>query len=371
MEEIDALTLSRSMGADNGPVVIDVREPYERILSYIPHSLHLPVPELERKIRESAPDISAEIVLYCNTGQRSLDACRRLQHMGYRHARLLTGGMTHWRALGLPLESDYNGDGHELSPRYARHLRIPEVGIDGQKKLLASRVLIVGAGGLGSPAAYYLTAAGIGTLGVVDFDNVDETNLHRQILFETHDIGKPKVYVAEETLRALNPDAHVVPIMERLTPYNAEDIVKDFDVVLDGADNFATRYLINDICLKLKKPNVHGSIHRFEGQVSVFGAENGPCYRCVYPEPPPSELVQSCAEAGVLGLLPGVIGTLQATEAVKLLLKIGDPLVGRMLHFDALGMVFTEFAVARRADCEWCDPSKEFPGLADYGRLCG
>jgi molybdopterin/thiamine biosynthesis adenylyltransferase len=245
------------------------------------------------------------------------------------------------------------------------------VGPGGQKRLLDARVLVVGAGGLGSPVALYLAAAGIGTLGLVDDDTVDLTNLHRQVLFNTSDIGQSKVQLAGARLEALNPDVEVVTYPERFTSGNADRIASEYELIIDGTDNFATRYLVNDICLKLGIPNVHGSIHRFEGQVSVFCKDGGPCYRCLFPEPPPPGTVPSCAEAGVLGVLPGVIGTLQATEAVKLLLGIGDPLVGRLLRFDALEMRFDEFQVSRSEACAWCAPGAPFPGLVDYDDFCG
>jgi adenylyltransferase/sulfurtransferase len=259
----------------------------------------------------------------------------------------------------------------EWSARYARQLRIPEVGPEGQKKLLAARVLIVGVGGLGSPAAYYLAAAGVGTLGLVDFDHVDESNLHRQILFGEPDVGTPKVYGARARLQALNPDTEIVPYLERFTRDNAERIAQGYDLILDGTDNFAARYLVNDVCLLLGIPNVHASIHRFEGQMSVYCRPGGPCYRCLYPEPPPAGMVPSCAEVGVLGILPGVMGSLQATEAIKLILGLGEPLAGRLLRFDALEFAFETFQVPRREDCAWCRPEGEFPGLADYDDLCG
>jgi adenylyltransferase/sulfurtransferase len=232
-------------------------------------------------------------------------------------------------------------------------------------------VLIVGAGGLGSPAALYLAAAGIGTVGLVDHDSVALNNLHRQILYRTSDVGTPKVHTARATLQALNRDVEVVPYMERLTADNAPRIVGEYDVVIDGSDNFATRYLVNDVCLMLERPVVHGAVFRFEGQVSVFGYPGGPCYRCLFPEPPPPAEVPSCEEAGVLGLLPGVVGTLQATEAVKLILGLGRPLAGRMVRYDALGATFETFDLPKRSDCRWCAPDREFPGLDDYDALCG
>ena len=255
--------------------------------------------------------------------------------------------------------------------RYARHLMLPEVGPEGQAKLKAGRVLLVGAGGLGSPAALYLAAAGVGTLGLVDFDVVDESNLHRQILFGTSDVGRPKLAAAAARLAEINPHARIVPFEERLTSENALRILADFDVVADGTDNFPTRYLVNDACVLLGKPNVYASIFRFEGQASVFGAKDGPCYRCLYAEPPPPGLVPSCAEGGVLGVLPGLLGVIQATETVKLLLGVGEPLVGRLLLVDALAMRFRELKVRRNPDCAVCGPRPTVTRLIDYETFCG
>ena len=255
--------------------------------------------------------------------------------------------------------------------RYARHLILPEVGPEGQAKLKAARVLLVGAGGLGSPAALYLAAAGVGTLGLVDFDRVDESNLHRQILFGTSDVGRPKLAAAAARLRDVNPNVRVVPFETRLTSENALAVLADFDVVADGTDNFPTRYLVNDACVLLGKPNVYASIFRFEGQASVFGARDGPCYRCLYAEPPPPGVVPSCAEGGVLGVLPGLLGTIQATETIKLVLGVGEPLVGRLLLVDALGMRFRELKVRRNPDCAVCGPRPTVTRLIDYEAFCG
>ncbi len=255
--------------------------------------------------------------------------------------------------------------------RYSRHLLLPEVGVAGQKKLQHAKVLLVGAGGLGAPAALYLTAAGVGEIGLVDFDRVDVTNLQRQVLYTTADIGRPKLDAARERLSALNPGVRIHRHEERLTSENALDVLRPYDVVVDGTDNFPTRYLINDAAVLLGKPNVYGSIYRFEGQVSVFDARRGPCYRCLYPEPPPPDLVPSCAEAGVLGVLPGVIGVLQATETVKLILGQGEPLLGRLLLFDALGLRFRELQLRKNPDCVLCGPKATQKGLIDYPAFCG
>jgi adenylyltransferase/sulfurtransferase len=255
--------------------------------------------------------------------------------------------------------------------RYARHLIMPEVGLEGQKKLKAARVLAVGAGGLGSPLAVYLAAAGVGTLGLVDFDVVDDSNLHRQILFGAADVGKPKLAAAARRLKDMNPNVQVIPFEERLTSANALAVARDFDVVVDGTDNFPTRYLVNDVCVMLGKPNVYASIFRFEGQASVFWAEKGPCYRCLYAEPPPPGLVPSCAEGGVLGILPGLLGVIQATETIKLILGSGDSLVGRLLLVDALAMKFRELKLKKNPDCVVCGPHPTVTKLIDYEAFCG
>jgi adenylyltransferase/sulfurtransferase len=255
--------------------------------------------------------------------------------------------------------------------RYARHVILPDVGIDGQRRLKAARILCVGAGGLGSPAAMYLAAAGVGTLGIVDFDDVDASNLHRQILHDTAGTGRPKVESARDRLKAINPNVSVEMHHVRLTSANALDIMSHYDVVLDGADNFPTRYLVNDACVLLGKPNAFGAIFRFEGQASVFAAKNGPCYRCIYPEPPPPGLVPSCAEAGVFGVLPGIIGTIQATETIKLILAVGETLVGRLLVYDAMRMVFRELKVPKDPDCAVCGARPTVRALVDYEAFCG
>ena len=369
--EIAADALSLEMEADSAVVLVDIREALERLAGHIEPSFHIPPDNLTDGVRNEFPDDRTSLVLYCARGIRSREAARTLHHEGYSRVRFLAGGIEAWYAAGHPMQSDAATRGREWAPRYARQLRIPEVGPEGQKKLLDASVLILGAGGLGAPAAYYLTAAGVGTLGLVDSDRVDESNLHRQILYRTSDVGTPKVFTAQATLQALNPDVRIVPFHERFTRENAERIARDFDIILDGTDNFAARYLVNDICIKLNKPNVHGSIHRFEGQVAVFCHGDGPCYRCLYPEPPPAGWAPTCAEAGVLGLLPGVIGSLQASEAAKLILGIGEILSGRLLRFDALSATFDSFTVARRPECDWCDPDTPFPGLVDYQELCG
>jgi len=273
--------------------------------------------------------------------------------------------------MGAVLSTALPGLSDEEIRRYARHLILPEVGLEGQKKLKAARVLAVGAGGLGSPLALYLAAAGVGTIGLVDFDVVDESNLHRQILFGTADVGRPKLAAAAERLRGVNPNVRILPFEERLTSANALGIVGDFDVVADGTDNFPTRYLVNDACVLAGKPNAYASVFRFEGQASVFWAEKGPCYRCLYAEPPPPGLVPSCAEGGVLGILPGLLGVMQATETLKLLLGVGEPLIGRLVLVDALSMRFRDLKIRKNPACVVCGPNPTVTKLIDYEAFCG
>lgn len=272
--------------------------------------------------------------------------------------------------METPPKGEYDLTNEEIA-RYSRHLIMPEVALDGQKKLKAAKVLTIGAGGLGSPLAMYLAAAGVGTIGIVDFDVVDESNLQRQIIHGTADVGKPKMQSAKETIKNINPNVKVVGFEEPLTSENALEIFKDFDIIVDGTDNFPTRYLVNDACAILGKPNVYGSIFRFEGQASVFWAEEGPCYRCLYPEPPPPGLVPSCAEGGVLGILPGMVGLIQATETVKLILGAGEPLVGRLLLYDALGMKFREMKLRKDPSCPVCGENPTVTELIDYQEFCG
>jgi molybdopterin/thiamine biosynthesis adenylyltransferase/rhodanese-related sulfurtransferase len=337
-----------------GAVLVDVREPDEVGQGSPVGAERIVRGFLELQIEDKVPDLDRPLLLMCAGGSRSLFASRDLLDLGYTDVVSVRGGFNAWKAAGLPLEVPASLSAEERA-RYSRHLLVPEVGEAGQLKLLRSRVLIVGAGGLGSPAAFYLAAAGIGTLGIVDDDVVDRSNLQRQILHTDARVGQSKVESARTTLLALNPGITVRTHAERLTSANALAIFGEYDIVVDGADNFATRYLVNDACVKLGKPNVHGSIFRFEGQVSVFWpAKSGPCYRCLFESPPPPELAPSCAEAGVLGVLPGVIGTLEAIEAIKLLLGLGRPLLGRLLVYDALDQRFVELALERRADCACC-----------------
>jgi molybdopterin/thiamine biosynthesis adenylyltransferase/rhodanese-related sulfurtransferase len=347
----------------------DVREKNEWDEGHVVGATHVPKSYLEQWAEERLPDKSKTTVLYCAAGVRSAMAADTLAKLGYTDVISMIGGFNRWKDSGKPWTKPASFTA-EQAQRYSRHLLIPEVGEAGQHKLLASKILLIGAGGLGSPAAYYLASAGVGQLGIVDSDVVDLTNLQRQILHSTERIGEPKVESAKRTLEALNPDVKVVPYQERLTSSNIDRIIKDYDVVVDGADNFPTRYLLNDASIKHRIPVVHGSIYRFEGQVTVFKPFEGPCYRCLFPEPPPPELAPSCAEAGVLGVLPGVIGTIQATEALKLVLGIGEPLVGRYLLYDALDGSFREVRLRRDPDCPVCGEHPTITDYIDYEGFC-
>jgi molybdopterin/thiamine biosynthesis adenylyltransferase/rhodanese-related sulfurtransferase len=348
------------------PVVLDVREKQEADLGMLPGAKHVPRGYLELRIEEAVPDHNADVVLYCAGGTRSLLAGRTLRDMGYTRVRSLAGGYGAWKDAGLPLETPVRLTEAQRA-RYSRHLIIPEVGEAGQAKLLKSKVLLIGAGGLGSPAALYLAAAGVGRMGIVDDDVVDESNLQRQILHSTERVGMPKTESAKKTLRALNPDVTVDEHRVRLNRDNAMELFSQYDVIVDGSDNFGTRYLVNDACVLLQKPNVHGSIFRFDGQATTFVPGGGrPCYRCLFPEPPPPELAPSCQEAGVLGVLPGIIGVIQAVEAVKIIIGKGELLVGRLMLYDALEQKFREVKYARDPLCPACgdQPMKEL--LPEY-----
>lgn len=357
-----------------GAVLVDVREQDEIVQGSPPGAARLGRGYLELRIEEIVPGLDTPVLLMCAGGTRSLFAAGDLARFGYTDVRSVAGGFNRWKTENLPIEMPRQLDA-DARTRYGRHLLLPEVGEAGQLRLLDARVLVVGAGGLGSPAAYYLAAAGVGTIGIVDHDVVDRSNLQRQILHSDERVGTPKVESARATLTALNPRIRVQPYATRMDSTNVEAIAAGYDVIVDGSDNFATRYLLNDVCVKLGLPNVHGAIFRFEGQVAVFwpgrpGAP-GPCYRCLFPEPPPAELAPSCAEAGVLGVLPGVIGVLQAVEAIKIILGIGTPLVGRMLYYDALTAEFTTVKLRRNSRCSYCgDGVSEFPGYIDYDAFC-
>lgn len=352
-------------------LVLDIREPDEFDQGHLPGAIWIPRGLLELRIEASAPDREQPILVYCAGGTRSALAAHTLAELGYRAVTSLAGGFSAWKAGGHPWHVPKVLT-REQQVRYSRHLLLPDVALRGQLRLLESKVLCIGAGGLGSPAAIYLAAAGVGTLGIVDDDVVDTSNLQRQILHTTERVGMPKVESASAALRALNPDVNVVAHRVRLDSSNAEALIAPYDIVIDGADNFQTRYLLNDVALKLGKPVVHASIFRFEGQLTVFGGDGAPCYRCLYPEPPPPEHAPSCAEAGVLGVLPGVVGTLQATEAIKVLLGVGSSLVGRLLVYDALAMRFRELKLRADPSCKTCGPSvdrKAIP-LIDYAAFC-
>jgi len=366
----EALAEQHEAGRDQQDIVlVDVREKNEWNEGYIPGAIHVPRGFLELQIEEAVPDKSKTVVLYCAGGVRSLMAGKTLQEMGYGKAISMSGGFGGWKGLGYPFVQPRTLN-EAQAKRYSRHLLIPEVGEQGQIKLLDSRVLLIGAGGLGSPAAYYLAAAGVGTLGIIDADVVDESNLQRQILHNTKRIGQYKAESARETIEALNPDVKVVTHIERLDESNVARIIADYDVIVDGTDNFPTRYLLNDAALMANKPVVHGSVFRFEGQLTVFKPYEGPCYRCLYPEPPPMALAPSCAEAGVLGVLPGVIGLLQAVETIKLLLGIGEPLVGRLMTYDALVGEFSELRLFRDPHCPACGENGHPEDLPTYADVC-
>ena len=363
----DALLRQRA-----GAVLVDVRVAHERALGMAVEALGIAREDLQADPAMHLPDLDAEVLLICQRGARSQQVAEVLAARGYRNLASVEGGTDAWDAAGLPMRrADVDAD---FSERYSRQLRLPDVGLDGQKRLEASRVLLVGAGGLGSPSAFYLAAAGVGTLRLADDDVVDRSNLQRQILHTEARIGTPKVESAAVALSALNPRTRIEAIRERITSDNVERLLDGVDVVVDGADNFPARYLLNDACVKLGKPLVYGAVHRFEGQASVFDAGRhrgvAPCYRCLFPEPPPPEAAPNCAEAGVLGVLPGVIGLLQATEAIKLLLGIGQPLRGRLLQFDALAMRFRETRLAPDPACPVCAPDRAFPGYVDYAAFC-
>ncbi len=358
---------------EQGAALVDVREPDEVAQGSPAGAVRIVRGFLELSVEEEIPDLDRPVLTMCAGGLRSLFAAHDLRELGYKDARSVAGGFSAWKGAGLPVEVP-RVLGQQERERYGRHLAIPEVGEAGQSKLLESKVVLVGAGGLGSPAALYLAAAGVGTLGIVDDDFVDRSNLQRQILHTDARVGQPKVDSARQALEGLNPAVRVVPHRVRLDRTNIEPILSGYDVVVDGADNFPTRYLVNDACVKLGLPNVHASVYRFEGQLSVFWPARpsapGPCYRCLYPEPPPRELAPSCAEAGVLGVLPGVMGLLQAVETIKLLLGIGAPLVGRLLQYDALAQRFTNLKVERDSDCRYCADGVPFPGYVDYEHSC-
>ncbi|MBV8462573.1 MAG: molybdopterin-synthase adenylyltransferase MoeB [Acidimicrobiales bacterium] len=368
VREVDPADAESEMAGD-GVVLLDVREPDEYEQGALPGAVHIPRGTLETSVEGRIPDKGAHVLVYCAAGVRSAFAAKTLQELGYTDVASVVGGFNRWKDEGRPWSTPKSLTAEQRN-RYQRHLLLPEVGESGQVTLLESRVLLLGAGGLGSPAALYLAAAGVGTLGIIDMDVVDASNLQRQLLHNTDRVGERKVDSAKKTLTLLNPDVDVVTYDVRLGADNILDIIDGYDVIVDGTDNFPTRYLVNDASLVKRIPVVHGSIFRFEGQATVFNPYVGPCYRCMIPEPPPAELAPSCAEAGVLGVLPGIIGSIQAMEAIKIILGIGETLQGRLLAYDALEETFRTFKVNRDPECPACGPNAGPIVIAEYDELC-
>ena len=354
----------------NEYALVDVREKEEYREGHLAGALSLPRGFLEIRVEQEVPDKSKPVIAYCAGGTRSLLAAKQLKDMGYQNVISMTGGYSAWKGAGYPWKQDRQFTAEQLN-RYSRHFLLPEVGEEGQAKLLDAKVLLIGAGGLGSPTAFYLAAAGVGTIGIVDHDTVDLSNLQRQILHTAERVGMPKVESARETLQALNPDVHVIGYQERLSSENVMRLFADYDVIVDGCDNFPTRYLVNDACVMLGKPNVHGSIFQFEGQAAVFYPGKGPCYRCLFPEPPPPGAAPSCAEAGVLGVLPGLVGCVQALETIKLILGAGKPLIGRMVYFYTLSMELRIHKLRKDPNCPVCGLHPTITTLIDYEEFCG
>jgi sulfur-carrier protein adenylyltransferase/sulfurtransferase len=374
IEEVDPAQVKELL--DEGVAIIDVRETEEFGRGHLPGARHVPRGHLESRIEGVVPDRSTQVIIYCQSGNRSAYAARTLeQELGYEHVRSMTGGITLWKDRGYEVVIPRSLS-EEQRERYSRHLLIPEIGAEGQQKLLDAKVLLLGAGGLGSPTALYLAAAGVGTLGIVDDDEVDLSNLQRQVIHNTERVGVPKVDSAEQSIRALNPDVKVVKYPTRLDASNIMEIIEGYDVIVDGVDNFPTRYLLNDASVRLRIPVVSASILGFDGQLSVFKPYEGPCYRCLFREPPPAELAPSCGANGVLGVLPGTMGLLQATEVVKLIVGIGEPAIGRLLLYDALGATLTEVKVHRDPDCPICSrqpaeiADEEMGVFPDYEAFC-
>jgi molybdopterin/thiamine biosynthesis adenylyltransferase len=374
IEEVDPSEVNEL--AHEGVSIVDVRGAEEFATGHLPGAKSVPRGHLESRIEGVVPDRSSQVILYCASGQRSAYAARTLsEDMGYEHVRSMTGGIALWKDRGYEVEVP-RALSAEQRDRYSRHVLIPEIGTEGQQKLLDAKVLLLGAGGLGSPTALYLAAAGVGTLGIVDDDVVDLSNLQRQVIHSTQRVGIPKVDSAEESIHALNPDVNVVKYQTRIDASNIMEIIEGYDVIVDGVDNFPTRYLLNDATVRLGIPVVSASILGFDGQLSVFAPHEGPCYRCLYPTPPPAELAPSCGANGVLGVLPGTMGLLQSTEVVKLIVGSGEPLIGRLLLYDALAASFTELKVRRDPDCPVCsrDPSEisdeEMGVFPDYEAFC-
>jgi molybdopterin/thiamine biosynthesis adenylyltransferase/rhodanese-related sulfurtransferase len=367
---------NEELEAGGDHLLLDTREPHEYAEAHLEGAKLVPPAEVAERIDEIAPDPSQRIIVYCRTGNRSARAVHQLQEQfGYDNIANVSGGIVEWQQKGLPV-AEAEGMTSGQRERYSRHTLLPEVGVEGQIKLLNSKVLLLGAGGLGSPTALYLAAAGIGTLGIVDDDVVDESNLQRQVIHTTDRVGEPKTSSAKQTIANLNPDVEVIEYRTRLDAGNILEIIKDYDIIVDGADNFPTRYLLNDASVRLRKPVVSASILAFEGQISTFVPFEGPCYRCLYPTPPPAELAPSCGAAGVLGVMAGVMGLLQANEVIKLAAGIGEPLIGRLLLYDSLGTRFTELKVRRDPECPICGPdapeipASEMGKFPDYELFC-
>ena len=370
IKELTPKEVSAKIKKDPSVMLIDVREPEECEGGIVPGAITIPRGLLELQIEDDVPDREREIVCYCAGGVRSALATKALQQMGYKKVVSMSGGFNGWKNAALPIETKKGLSSGQAS-RYARHILLPEVREEGQLKLLGAKVLLIGAGGLGCPSALYLAAAGVGNLGIIDYDVVDLSNLQRQILHSEEEVGRPKADSAMRRLKGINADVRVTPIREKLSRDNVLNILVDYDIVVNGCDNFPTRYLINDACVFTKKPLVDGSIFRFEGQVTIFhSAGGGPCYRCLYPEPPPPDMAPSCAEAGVFGVLPGIIGSIQAVETIKLILNIGDPLIGRLVMYDALTEKFREMKVRRDPNCPVCGDHPTVKELIDYDWFC-
>lgn len=368
--EWSAEQVEQALSNGAGFKLLDVREKEEYRDGHLPGAVSVPRGFLDMRVEEVVPDKSTPVILYCAGGTRSLLAGRTLHEMGYKQVISMAGGYGAWKGAGRDWVKDFEFTAEQLK-RYDRHFILPEVGEAGQAKLLQSKVLLIGAGGLGSPAAYYLAAAGVGTIGIVDNDVVDMSNLQRQILHTNDRVGVSKVESARATINGLNPDINVIGYETRVSSENILDIIKGYDIVLDGCDNFPTRYLVNDACVMTGIPNVHGSIFQFEGQASVFYPGRGPCYRCLFPEPPPPGAAPSCQEAGVLGVLPGLVGCVQALEAMKILLGVGRPLIGRMVYFDTLSMELRIHKLRKDPDCPVCGERPTVTELIDYEEFCG
>jgi len=387
--EVDPTAAHELVG--NGVAFVDVRESDEVARGHVPGATHIPRGYLESRIEGAVPDRSQHVVLYCASGQRSALAAKTLEELGYEHVESMVGGFTLWKDRGYEFDIPRTLTA-EQRERYSRHMLVPEIGPEGQQRLLDAKVLLLGAGGLGSPTALYLAAAGVGTIGIVDDDDVDLSNLQRQVIHTTDRIGTPKVDSAQETMNAINPDVNVVKYQTRIDASNIMEIIAGtggghvatgggaptgpYDVIVDGVDNFPTRYLLNDASVRLKIPVVSASILGFDGQLSVFAPYEGPCYRCLYPAPPPAELAPSCGANGVLGVLPGTMGLLQATEVIKLIVGAGEPLIGRLLLYEALGATFTELKVRRDPECAICSREPDEIGedemgvFPDYDAFC-